>query len=129
MDPENYSTGRMDPEKKIGILFILIAICIPLAAIPFLSGYSKDKGVIANLYGLAIEIKKDEGKDSSGQDAAVEKAPRRTLDFSRTIPKRIPFRIFLAFTLIFLYPGIVRIDAARRRERERTEGFGGPRRE
>ena len=128
MDPQSYGTVRMDPEMKVGILFVVIALCIPLAAIPFLSGYSKDKGVIANLYGLAIEIKKDKGEDASGQSRAVGKAPRR-IDFSRIIPKRIPFRVFLALTLILLYPGIIRIDAARRRERERTMGFGGPQRE
>ena len=35
----------MDLEKKIGILLIAVGICIPLCTIPYLSGYSKDKGV------------------------------------------------------------------------------------
>ena len=49
----------MDLEKKIGILLIAIGICIPLCTIPYLSGYSKDKGIFGNLYGLAIEIGAD----------------------------------------------------------------------
>ncbi len=111
----------MDLEKKIGILLIAIGICIPLCTVPYLSGYSKEKSIFGNLYGLAIEIGAD-NRAPADQAITLEKSHRKGLDFSRIKPRRIPFRFFLAGTLIFFYMGIVRIDRARRRERDRIEG-------
>ncbi|MGA3175463.1 MAG: hypothetical protein ABSE25_13730 [Syntrophorhabdales bacterium] len=105
----------------MGIIFIVIAICLPLAALPFLSGYSKEKSIFGNLYGVAIEIRKD---SQARVDGSGTEEGHRPTDFSRMIPKRIPLRFFLAVTLIFLYMGIIRIDRARRREYDRTHGFG-----
>jgi hypothetical protein len=102
----------MDREKKYGILLIVLGFLIPLAALPFVSGFSKDKSLYDNFYKSGIELRKDtEGKNASVTDS------EKKIDFSRLRPKRIPFRFFLAFTVIFLYMGIVRIDRARRRAR------------
>jgi hypothetical protein len=98
----------MDKDKKSGILLIILGICIPLAVLPFVSGFSKDKSLWDNFYKPSIELRKDT------PESAVA-SPEKKIDFSRLRPKRIPFRFFLAVTLIFFYMGIVRIDRARRR--------------
>jgi hypothetical protein len=110
----------MDREMKMGIIYIIIAIGIPLLALPFVSGYSKDKGFFENLYHIAIVIKKDKPSDSGAQPADnMEKPKSKIAHFFKLItPKRIPFRFFLVVTLIFLYIGIVRIDSARRKMKE-----------
>ncbi len=113
----------MDLEKKIGILLIAIGICVPLCAVPYLSGYSRDKGIFGNLYSLAIEIGGDK-QAPADQFISLDKPHRKIPDFSKLKPKRIPFRLFLAVTLIFFYMGIVRIDRARRKEYDQGESSG-----
>ena len=112
----------MDLEKKIGILFIAIGICVPLCAVPFLSGYSPEKGIFGNLYSLAIEIG-PANQAPEDQVITLDRPHHKFPDFSKIKPKRIPFRFFLAVTLIFFYMGIVRIDRARRKEQEPQEAF------
>jgi hypothetical protein len=109
----------MDREKKYGILLIVVGFCIPLAALPFIGGFSKDKGFYDNFYKSGIELR----KDTQGETGVLS-APNseKKIDFSRLRPKRIPFRFFLAFTVIFLYMGIVRIDRARRRAMGEFDG-------
>jgi hypothetical protein len=107
----------MDRQKKLGILFIVIGICIPLIALPFISGYEEDKGFFDNLYKVGIELRKDtQGNAGSQPSGNIENTKDK---FSRILsmitPKRIPFRFFLAITLILLYVGIVRIDRSRRK--------------
>ncbi len=107
----------MDREKKMGIILILIGICIPLAVFPFVSGYSKDKGIVDIIYKAAIVIRKDkQGGEESPSPITLDK-PTRKVSFSNLTPKRIPFRFFLAATLILLYMGFIRIDRSRRRAR------------
>jgi hypothetical protein len=111
------SMDGMDREKKLGIILILIGICIPLAAFPFVSGYSKDKGIVDIIYKSAIAIKKEkQGGEESASPITLDK-PTRKVSFSNLTPKRIPFRFFLAATLILLYMGFIRIDRSRRRAR------------
>jgi hypothetical protein len=107
----------MDREMKMGIIYIIIAIGIPLLALPFVSGYEKDKGFFENFYKIAIMIKKDQTTDPGTLPADnIEKPKSKAAYFFKLItPKRIPFRFFLVITLIFLYIGIVKIDSARRR--------------
>jgi hypothetical protein len=114
----------MDPEKKLGIIYIIIAFCVPLLTMPFLSGYSREKSIAANLYGVSIELRKD-AHSRPDRLGGLEEPHQGKFALSRLTPKRIPFRFFLVVTLIFLYMGIVRIDKARRREHERTHGFNG----
>jgi hypothetical protein len=111
----------MDLEKKIGILLIAIGICIPLCTIPYLSGYSRDKGIFGNLYSLAIDLGAD-NRAPADQSITLQESHRKFPDFSKIKPRRIPFRFFLAATLIFFYMGVVRIDRARRREAGQREG-------
>lgn len=107
----------MDREKKVGIILILIGICIPLAVFPFVSGYSKDKGIVDIIYKAGVAIRKDkQGGEESPSPITLDK-PKRKVAFSNLIPKRIPFRFFLAATLILLYMGFIRIDRSRRRTR------------
>ena len=49
----------MDAEKRHGIIIIIIGLLIPLAALPFVSGFSKDKGFYDIFYNAGIDIRKD----------------------------------------------------------------------
>lgn len=113
----------MDKETKTGIALIILGICIPLATLPFLSGYAKEKGIVENLYQAGIQISRDttKGDTASQPPETVKKITRSTPNFSKLIPKRIPFRLFLIVSLILWYMGIVRIDASRRKKAERHE--------
>jgi hypothetical protein len=113
----------MDREKKIGILLIAIGICIPLMAVPFISGYSKDKGILDNLYKVGITIKKDKPgqEEEAPPPISLDKPKDEDFQYSKLVPKRIPFRFFLVITLIFFYMGIVRIDRSRHRPKSEAE--------
>ena len=112
----------IDKETKIGILFIILGVAIPLATLPFLSGYAKEKGIVENLYEAGIQIKQDSKGDTvSMPTESRRKITRTTPDFTKLIPKRIPFRLFLVFTIILVYMGIVRIDASKRKKIAKRE--------
>ena len=117
----------MDRETKYGIFLIIIGMLIPLASAPFMSGFSRDKGIIDNLYDASIPIRENHPADainpSSGD--SVSSKSKSGIQWSRLIPKRIPFRFFLVPTLIFSYMGIVRIDRARRRRRGEYDNIEG----
>ena len=108
---------RADREKKVGIILILIGICIPLILLPFLSGSSKDKGIVDYIYKAGIALRKDKQGDEESTSPITLDKPKARISFSRLIPKRIPFRFFLAATLILFYMGVIRIDRSRRRAR------------
>lgn len=112
----------MDRETKTGVILIILGICVPLVTLPFLSGYTKDKGIFANLYQVGIQIKQDTKGDTANQPAEnIRKINRSTPNFSKLIPKAIPFRFFLVISVILFYMGIVRIDSSRRKKAERQE--------
>ncbi len=109
----------MNREMKAGIIFIVIGICIPLMTLPFLSGYEKDKNILDNLYRVGIDLKKSNQNDRVNQSSGnVEKTLHKTPNFPKLIPTRIPFRLFLVFTVILFYMGICRIDASMRKKKE-----------
>ncbi len=112
----------MDNQKKAGITLIVIGICIPLMALPFVSGYEKDKGLWNNYYSIGIKIKKDtQGEGSKIADGSTgDQASKKSFFSDRIIPQRIPFRLFLIPMFILLYIGIVTIDKARSRARKDT---------
>jgi hypothetical protein len=110
----------MDRETKTGIALIILGVCIPLATFPYLSGYAKDKGIVENLYQAGIQIRHDTPSGATNQPAEG-KITRTTPNFSKLIPRRLPFRLFLVITVILVYMGIVRIDASRRKKAERHE--------
>ena len=112
----------MDRETKTGIILIILGICIPLATFPYLSGYAKDKSIVENLYQAGIQIKQDKQGDTANQPAEnMRKINRTTPNFSKLIPNKIPFRLFLVFTVVLVYMGIVRIDSSRRKKAARRE--------
>jgi hypothetical protein len=111
----------MDPEKRIGIILIIIGLLIPLAALPFVTGFSKDKGFYGNLYDVGIDIWKDTNHKTPSQPV---KSTNKTnskirITWSMLIPTRIPFRFILAPTVFLIYIGIIRIDRSRRKKHNR----------
>jgi hypothetical protein len=107
----------MNQRKKSGILWIVIGMCVPLLALPFLSGWSKERGFFENVYKIGIPIKKDvHGMAGNEPLAHVDGGQGGGSKLSILIPKRIPFRFFLVVTLIFFYIGIVRLAPPRREQ-------------
>ncbi len=106
----------MDQRKKSGIILIIIGVCFPLLALPFVSGYSKDKGIIDNFYKIGIQIRADKEGTGGNEPMVTDLSNLHTkkLNFSKLIPKRIPLRFFLVVTLILFYVGIVRVTVPRR---------------
>jgi hypothetical protein len=104
----------MEREKKSGILLIVIGLCIPLAVLPFVTGFSKDKSLYDKLYKSSIELRKNTAGETGSNS---EPGSTKISILWRVIPQSIPFRFFLVPTAILLYIGIVRIDKARRKKR------------
>ena len=110
----------MDPEKRLGIILIIIGLVIPLLVLPFVSGFSREKGFYYNFYEAGIAIGKADRNDGASQPPPPEKGmtPKTRITWSGLIPKRIPFRLFLVPTVLLIYMGIIRIDRVRRRQQE-----------
>ncbi len=95
-------------QRKAGIIIIVIGICIPLIALPFVSGYDKDKGLWKNFLEVGIKIKKEphndipklSGKNTGNQVKFIEKL----------MPNGIPFRLFFIPMFILIYIAVVKID-------------------
>jgi hypothetical protein len=111
----------MKAETKIGVFLIILGICIPLAALPFVSGYSREKGILGNFHSMGIQLRKDAGPKAGQEPKSLDKPHRKTLVFSMAIPRRIPFRLFFIPTTILIYIGVIRIERARRAD-ERDDG-------
>jgi hypothetical protein len=108
----------MNREKKIGIIYLIIGILIPLLILPFTSGWSKEKSFYENFYGAGILIRNDNTDTLNLNTKKTEQEKESGIKFSRLIPKRVPFRFFLVITLIFWYLGIVRIDSSRKEKND-----------
>jgi len=110
----------MDAEKRHGIIIIIIGLLIPLAALPFVSGFSKDKGFYDNFYNVGIDIRKDTNDNTLSQPPAntKENNSKVRITWSMLIPHRIPFRFFLAPMVLLIYIGIIRIDRSRRKKHD-----------
>ncbi len=91
----------MDTEKRHGIIIIIIGLLIPLAALPFVSGFSKEKGFYDNFYNVGIDIRKDTNDNALSQPPANTKETnsRVRITWSMLIPYRIPFRFLGFFSL------------------------------
>jgi hypothetical protein len=109
----------MDPEKKRGLILIIIGLIIPLFALPFVSGFSRDKGFKDNFLQTGIALGKHTQDSTAGQPVVNPKDPnaKPRITYSMLIPRRIPFRFILAPTVILIYIGIIRIDRSRRKKR------------
>ena len=108
----------MDREKKLGIILIIIGLLIPVAALPFVSGFSKDKGFYDNFYKAGIDIRKDTNDNTLSQPTTTNKETNSKvrITWSMLIPNRIPFRFILAPMVLLIYIGIIRIDRSRRKK-------------
>ena len=114
-----YSVHVMDPEKRLGIVLIIIGLLIPLAALPFVSGFSKDKGFLGNFYQVGIDIRKDTNDNVPSQPTTniKETNSKVRIAWSMFIPHKIPFRFFFAPMVLFIYIGIIRIERSRKKNR------------
>jgi hypothetical protein len=110
----------MDNGKKKGIILIIIGICIPLFALPFVSGFDINKGFMDNFYNAGIRITKDTGKavpDAPAKKPSEDTTRKNPLSPDKMRIEKIPFRLFFVPTFILMYIGIVMIDRARPRPR------------
>ena len=80
--------------KKVGVVLIVIGICLPLTLAPFITGYKEGAGLFNNLFGIKIMV------------ALSNKVVN------------IPYRIFLAMGVAFIFMGIWCIDMAKARPRK-----------
>ncbi|OPY75910.1 MAG: hypothetical protein A4E65_03378 [Syntrophorhabdus sp. PtaU1.Bin153] len=119
----------MHRDKKIGILYIIVGIFIPLMALPFVSGYSSDKGFMHNFYNVGVKISNEnQATPAADQSPATPaKQSRKKITYRSFIPKLIPLRWFLAVTAIFFYMGIIRIDRSRHATTQDKAITGPPR--
>jgi hypothetical protein len=110
----------MDREKKLGIILIIIGLLIPLAALPFVSGFSIDKGFYDNFYNAGIDVSKNTNDNTLNQPIANTKETNSKvrITWSMLIPNRIPFRFFLAPMVLLIYIGIIWIDRSRRKKHD-----------
>lgn len=109
----------MKSDRKKGLILIVLGICVPLFALPFLSGFSKDKGFTDNLYSVGIQIRKEPPAKAA---ANLQPPEKRKLTYSDVLPRRIQFRFILALGVIFLFAGFMKLE--RSRERPHVEGPG-----
>ena len=109
----------MDRDKKQGVMFIIIGLLIPLAVLPFVTGFSRDKGLYANFYYGGIEIGRAAEVGGPAGPAPVAREGEPKVGTKSFLPaRRIPFRFFLVPTVILIYVGIMRIERSRRRKQE-----------
>jgi len=87
----------MNRHIKIGAACIAIGICLPLCLLFFVSGYQHGAGFINNLLGLKIMITLF-NKHSFG----------------------IPYRIFVAIGVVFVFIGVRQFDYLRKKPGEKN---------
>ena len=102
----------INSERKKGIILIIIAVLIPLLALPFLSGFSKEKGFTGNLYDVGIQIR-GEAKDSKTVDS--KPTVKKKLTYNDVMPRRIQFRFILGLAIVLLFAGVVKIEQSRQK--------------
>ncbi len=103
----------MKPEKKKGILLIVIGLCIPLFALPFVSGFDMSKGFMDNFYNTGIRITKDTGQTAPVAKISPAGSSKNPLDLKKMRIEKIPYRFFFVPAIFLIYVGIVMIDRAR----------------
>ncbi len=113
----------MNRNRKTGIILILIGVCIPLATLPFLSGYSKEKSFTDNLYSVGIQIAKEKPAATSSAGSVTNPGPteKRKITWDDVMPKRIQFRFILALAVILIFVGIVKVEGSRRKQDDSGE--------
>jgi hypothetical protein len=105
----------MDAQIKQAIIIIIIGICIPLAALPFVTGFDGSKGITDNFYSVGIPITKGKTADPAAPAVAAPGTPPAEPAAPKVIPPvKLPFRFFLAVTVVFLFAAVMKIDRAKR---------------
>ena len=109
----------MDTEKKVGIVLVIIGICIPLVALPFVSGFDKDKGFLYNFRNVGIRLTEESavGAPRSADGDTAVRPPKKSFFLEKMKLDRIPLRFFLIPTVILAYIGIFMIGRTRSRAR------------
>lgn len=110
----------MENGKKKGILLIVIGVCIPLIALPFVSGFDMNKGFMDNFYNAGIRITKDTGSQPLPADPVPPEKKKNSLNIKNMRIEKIPFRFFFVPTFLLIYIGIVMIDRARLRKEPKS---------
>ena len=103
----------MNPDKKKGILLIIIGICVPLFALPFVSGFDLGKGFVDNYYNTGIRITKDTPQAAAPERPAAN-GVKGKFDPKQMRIDKIPYRFFFVPTVLLLYIGIILIDRAKK---------------
>lgn len=114
----------MDRDKKSGILLIIIGLCIPIVVMPFTRGLWERNSLYDKLYKSSVPLTKGGAQEKAEGPVAT---PKGTVISFRLVPQSIPFRFFLAPTVLMLFMGFIRIERARKRARgEEVAGTGDP---
>jgi hypothetical protein len=108
----------MNKQKKIGILLIITGICVPLMALPFVSGWSGEKSFIDNFLDAGIQIREEKTETSNSKAGNITDIKNKKITYSDLIPSKIPFRLFLAVTVLLGYIGIIKIDSSRQKDKK-----------
>ena len=104
----------MDNGKKKGIALIIIGICFPLFALPFVSGFDINKGFMDNFYNTGIRITKNNANSTPDTNKPSVEASKPSLNPLKMRIDKIPFRFFFVPTIFLIYVAIVMIDRARK---------------
>lgn len=109
----------MDAGRKTGIALLIIGICIPLFALPFVSGFDKDKGFLYNFRNVGIRLTEEAAVEvpRSVDGNTPVQASKRYSFLQRMKIDRIPLRFFFIPTVILAYIGIAMIARAGSRAR------------
>jgi len=80
----------MSRAKKIGIIFILVGICLPLSLLGFVSGYYPRLGLIGNILLMEIVLRPESQGDIFDQIQAPPEAPEPAPEFDPDAPMPAP---------------------------------------
>ncbi len=78
----------MNKQKKIGIIFIIIGICVPLIALPFVSGWSDEKSLFDNFYNVGIQIREEKTAISDSKPASIADIKNKKITYSDLMPDK-----------------------------------------
>lgn len=94
---------------------ILLGVLIPLAILPITTGFDSPNGFITNFLNAQIVIRKPiaEKSDKSDKTKSHMAKPKWLSDGGIAIPYRFP----LAFSIVFIFLGILAIDQSKIKDR------------
>ena len=95
---------------------MVIGVCFPLFALPFVSGFDINKGFMDNFYNTGIRITKDTTHSTPDISKPPADSSKPSLNPLKMRIDKIPYRFFFAPTIFLIYIGIVMIDRSRKKE-------------